>query len=277
MIEIAHEAPLSIMSEVRSMTDFDYCLVHLLEDESIGHKYLDFFKKSLLMGRKVILDNSIFELGTAFDSKKFKEWIIKLKPSEYIIPDVLEDSEGTIKNLREWFTGSSEIFNKDENGRIYPCIGVVQGKTYEELVRCYQIVDRFCDKIAISFDYSYYESVCPHENKLYSWMYGRQYLLERMLKDGIINTNKPHHLLGCALPQEGSLYKNSIYKFIESMDTSNPVVHGIKNIKYKPYGLFSKEPTKLFTLINSEVNNEQFGNIAHNVFKFRKFWVNANL
>ena len=36
MIKIAHEAPLSIMNKVQSMTDYDYALVHLFEDPDIG-------------------------------------------------------------------------------------------------------------------------------------------------------------------------------------------------------------------------------------------------
>ena len=64
------------------------------------------------------------------------------------------------------------------------------------------------DMIAISFDYSYYEVCCPHPNKYISWMLGRVKLLGDLVRDNIINEDKPHHLLGCGLPQEFSFYKN---------------------------------------------------------------------
>ena len=67
MIKIAHEAPLSIMNKVQSMTDYDYALVHLFEDPDIGGDYFEFFIDALVnKGREVILDNSVFELGLDF-------------------------------------------------------------------------------------------------------------------------------------------------------------------------------------------------------------------
>jgi queuine/archaeosine tRNA-ribosyltransferase len=94
-------------------------------------------------------------------------------------------------------------------------IGVVQGKTYSEIVECYEYMNAVnVDMIAISFDYSYYQEKFPHPNKYVSWMLGRIQLLGRMLKDGIINTEVPHHLLGCGLPQEFSFYHNAGYEWI---------------------------------------------------------------
>ena len=98
-MKISHESPLALLDQSRYYNDYDYALVHLFESEPT---YLQFFKDSLAQGRKVILDNSIFELGTAFDTVKFLHWIRDLKPTEYIIPDVLEDALGTINNANIW-------------------------------------------------------------------------------------------------------------------------------------------------------------------------------
>ena len=95
MIKIAHESPISIFPQVQSWTDYDYALVHLFEESP---EYLELFKKALAGGREVILDNSIFELGSAFDMKKFAEWTAEIKPTWYIIPDALEDSLQTRMN-----------------------------------------------------------------------------------------------------------------------------------------------------------------------------------
>ena len=148
-------------------------------------------------------------------------------------------------------------------------IGVVQGKTYKEIAGCYDYMNNIAevDMIAISFDYSYYTESVPHPNKYVSWMLGRVKLLGDLLKDGIINTKKPHHLLGCGLPQEFAFYAH--YPWIYSLDTSNPVVHGIKGIKYGSDGLWSKETQKLFELINYDV--EDVNLILSNIQKFRWF------
>ena len=69
-------------------------------------------------------------------------------------------------------------------------------------------------------------------------MLGRVALLSNLVNDNIININKKHHLLGVSLPQEGLFYKSgTLFKFnwIYSVDTSNPVVHGIKSINESKY------------------------------------------
>jgi len=124
--------------------------------------------------------------------------------------------------------------------------------------------------IAISFDYSLYEELVPHSNKLVSWMMGRVALLGMLVKDKVINKDKPHHLLGCALPQEGQFYEG--YDWIYSMDTSNPVVHAIKDVMYPPEGLKTKETQKLFELINWPAENVDRWLLGNNINLFRRWW-----
>lgn len=259
MIEIAHESPLSIMGEVRESTDYCYALVHLFKEYP---EYYKFFKDSLKMGRRVILDNSIFELGESFNSESFAYWIRQLKPTEYIVPDVLEDSEKTIENLYFWLNNwKDSVFGKS--------IGVVQGKTYEELRRCYQSIDEHCDKIAISFNYSYYEKLYPHKNKLISWMNGRVLLINQLLQDGFLNTEKPHHLLGIALPQEALFYRG--YDFIETWDTSNPVVHTILGKSYEDWGCLEKPSIKMVDLLHTPSEKINRVMLKYNIEKFKSF------
>ena len=54
---------------------------------------------------------------------------------------------------------------------------------------------------------------------------------------------------------------------IYSLDTSNPVVHGIKGICYGEDGLWNKESQKLYELINYEVEDTNI--IMNNIQKFR--------
>jgi len=261
-MKISHESPLCLLDESRSYNDYDYALVHLFETEPT---YLQFFKDSLAQGRTVLLDNSIFELGTAFDPEKFAYWIKELKPTEYIIPDVLEDALGTMDNALDWKEKYSDLPGKT--------IGVVQGKSYEELVQCYDYLDNVIgvDKLAISFDYSYYLEVCPHPNKWMGYALGRAQTLIRLLNDGVINTKKPHHLLGCALPIEFLFYRKE-FKWLESLDTSNPIVHALLGIGYEPGGLDSKKSIKLIELLNTpEPSVATMYTIKHNILYFRSF------
>ena len=257
MIKIAHESPKGVFEEVQKLTDYDYALVHLFEEDE---EYLNQFKRARDKGREIILDNSIFELEEAFDAVKFDKWVKDFRPSWYIVPDALEDATKTCDQMEDW---NNKGLGYEGSGKI----GVVQGKTYDEIVDCYNYMNKSADvnMIAISFDYSYYSNSVPHANKYVSWMLGRIKLLGDLVRDGIINENKPHHLLGCGLPQEFSYY--SQYPWIYSLDTSNPVVHGIKGIPYGSDGLFSKERQKLHELINFEVEDTNL--ILNNIHKFK--------
>ena len=61
------------------------------------------------------------------------------------------------------------------------------------------------------------------------------------------------------------------WKWIDSVDTSNPVVHGLKHIVYDSMGLQNKETQKLYTLINASVDAIQMDDIMHNIRQFRRF------
>lgn len=260
MIKIYHEAPKSIFKEVQQVTDGDYALVHLMEEDP---QYLGLFKQAKEDGREIILDNSIFELEEAFDAEKFAGWVLELRPDWYIVPDALEDAKKTCSQMAEWNMKYKNLPGKK--------IGVVQGKTYQQIKSCYEYMDKMAgvDMIAISFDYSYYIETVPHPNKYVSWMLGRVKLLGDLLRDGVINEDKKHHLLGASLYWEGQFYRD--YNWIYSMDTSNPVVFGIKKGKYN--GLTWDKPSeKLYTLINTPLESIELSAVVENIKTFRKSW-----
>ena len=242
-----------MLEKSRDFNDYDYALVHLFEKYP---QYYDFFKESLAQGREVILDNSIFELGTAFSASEFAYWIKQLKPTKYIIPDVLGNAEGTISNLEGWFKEYADIEGI--------AMGVVQGYDYESLTRCYKAVDRACDEIAICFHYPYYDQT--HFGR----MVGRQTLIDRWLKEGVINEEKKHHLLGCSLPQEFSHYTGEKYSWINSLDTSNPIIHGMEGHPYKNGALNFKVKNKLADNMEADLLPLQVGTIYYNIEEFKK-------
>jgi len=261
-MKISHEVPISLLEASKSFNDYDYCLVHLYESNQI---YRDFYRESIKLGREVLLDNSIFELGKAFESSKFIESVIDLQPTYFIIPDALEDLDQTIRQYSEW----ESLYRQFVPARC-KSIGVVQGKTFRELLECYKFFVGKVDKIAISFDYSCYLPNFLIDKSLtwYAYMYGRFKFLYRLREEGLLCGQKLH-LLGCSLPQEFSLYKD-VFPEIESLDTSNPVVHGIFNIRYASTGLISKESIKLADLIQHNVTATELEVIMYNIETFRK-------
>lgn len=270
-IKIAHESPLSIAPLVRERTDYDYALVHLfLKPE--GDKYFKFFSDSLSMGREVILDNSAYELGDSFDPDTYNKWISKLRPTYYIIPDCPGNCDETIRRAEEWFNrpGLSE---RDETFGL-KTIGVVQGSTYDEIVKCYKYWDsKDVDKIAFTFYYPFYDQNELDGLKVVSLMKNRQRLVDSLAVEGVINTVKKHHLLGCWLPQEFTYYRTGAYKFIDSIDTSNPILHGIEGERYEDEGLFHKSTIKMESLMFRPAKDfiPVYDIIEENIEKFKDF------
>lgn len=258
MIKTYHEAPKSIFKQVQSMTDGDYALVNLFDDE----EYVQQFDPK---HRDTILDNGVFELGKAFDSDVFAAWVEKFQPTWYIVPDVLEDGEATIERFMEFIGRYRGLPGK--------IIGVAQGKDYNDYVKCYKAIEPYCDKIGMSFDCSWYREGMKSDNPWVQLAGGRVRNLIKMDDAGVINRRKPHHLLGVALPQEMEHYqlfqRSGTFEWIDSVDTSNPVVHGLKGIAYSSNGLYDKESQKLYTMINAEVSPDQMHTIEHNI---RQFW-----
>ena len=257
-IKIAHEAPLSIFDEVQAQTDYDYALGHLFEE---SEEYYNEFVEALDKGRTVILDNSIFELGEAFDADKYADWIIKLQPTEYIVPDVLNDYKGTVESFRAFKEKYPDLPGK--------AIGVVQADGYNHIVDCYNFMVKNADKVAFSFDYTFFEREDRGANPLHAWMFGRIRMINRLLSNGIINTTVPHHLLGCSLPQEFKAYRD--LKWIDTVDTSNPVTAAMEKTFYTTNGLQDKPKAKLFTKMYDKVSPQTMPLIEFNIKKFREF------
>ena len=99
MIKIAHESPKACFDTIQSMTDYDYALVHLFEEDP---EYLELFLDAKAEGREIILDNSIFELEEAFDADRFAHWVKELRPDWYIVPDALENKK---RLFIRWMSG----------------------------------------------------------------------------------------------------------------------------------------------------------------------------
>jgi hypothetical protein len=282
---VTHEAPLKIMERVRQLTDYDYALVHLLEE---NEEYRNFFFESKRMKRKIILDNSLYELGEAYNHDLFFDWILKLEPNEYIIPDVFQDYEANIKS----FEGFLAKF--DTNSIRGKKIGVIQGKNYQELKDSYLFMSEHADKIAISFGYDYFwqQALEQCEESIYKVIASsslndekkvksvwkptafatfRPKLLKQFIDDGIINYNKPHHLLGCGLPTEFVNYSGDLYSFIETIDTSHPVLMGFNNKNYeKASNLEHKIIEKMIHIFEDEVDEGQLLCIENNISFFKE-------
>lgn len=271
-IEVSHESPISMLEHSLTYNDYAYALVHLFETHP---RYYEFFKNVRECSDvPVLLDNSIFELKKAFDPKKYSRWIDKLKPNYYIVPDVLEDCEGTCAAWDNWMLHYTDNSHALGEGALK--IGVVQGKDWNDIVECYRFMADQAEYIAISFDYSYYQHTgyCANTSDppvLAKMKTGRQRLIRQLIDEGIWCWNKPHHLLGCSLASEFRWYIDNNIHNIKSCDTSNPVVAAIKGHRYNDdMGLQHKPSTLLADLIDYEMTDDQIEDLDYNTKMFKK-------
>ena len=227
-IKVSHEVPPVLLSLSKHFNDYDYLLPHLMDE---NEAYRDYFLLAKHNGRYIVMDNSLHELGQAYDTDRLLYWVNEIKPDEFIIPDVWEDYEKSVKNARRW------INIKLPEG--VTKVAVVQAKTLHEAFECYKEYKKLgYKKIAFSYGASYYNDICPHSNKFLGKALGRIYTITTLYEAGVINKEDRVHLLGCAVPQEFSYYSDM--PFIESIDTSNPIMAGLEGTTYQEYGLLKK-------------------------------------
>lgn len=262
MIKRYHEAPIEIFKDVQEVTDGDYALVHLFET---NEEYFNMFKKAVEAGRDVILDNSIFELGTAFDMDRYAYWIRKLEPTWYIVPDCWKNGWETARMFSEFIHRYPDLPGKR--------IGVAQGHQLEEVEKCYRSIEKYCDMVAFNLDFSSAAPVAAQGIPYCLRMsIGRRHMLGRLFERDVINTTKPHHLLGCGVPQEVMWYPKE-WTWVRSIDTCNPVIHGLLDIGYDSNlpGLLFKRSTKMCDLMDASVQKDQKDLVMHNIHMFKQF------
>ena len=227
-VKISHEVPFCLLTKSREFNDYDYCLPHLMDE---NEEYRTFFLNSKNVARYIVMDNSLHELGEAYSTDRLMYWVNKLEPDEFIVPDVWEDYAASVRNAKLWAnTKLPENTTK---------VAVVQAKNLHEANLCVQAYkDLGYKKIAFSYGASYYNDVCPHINKDLGKAIGRFMVISSMLKDKILSVKDRVHLLGTSSPIEFGFYVDM--PFIESIDTSNPIMAAIGEMPYTKMGLHLK-------------------------------------
>ena len=260
-MKVAHEAPIPYMKQVRGLTDYDYCLPHLLDE---SEEYKQYFQESKEMQRYIIMDNSLHELGKPYDKKRLTYWLNYFKPDEFIVPDYWEDKTATLVSAKEWI--------RKEYPKNTTPVAVVQGKNRIEARECYNILKhQGYQKIAFSYGANWYYSgglstTSAKNNSYITKAYGRYNFIKKLYEDDTIKKSDSIHLLGCNIPQEFSWYKDM--PFIKTIDTSNPVIHGLSGIKYNDWGLEDKISTKVDKF---EGEAEHWETAVYNIKKFKTF------
>jgi len=255
-MKISHEVPIAYLESSLDFNHYDYLLPHLYDQHG---EYKEFFQKHK-DDRYIVMDNSLHELGVPYSKGRMISIIEEIKPNEFIVPDAWEDAITSMRQAKEWsFIELPEGVKK---------VAVVQGKSFSDVVKCYQTYKWLgYTKIAFSYGANYYNNIFPHPNKDIGKALGRQLVISQMIDMGLIGEMDEIHLLGCSLPQEFLYYKD--IKQIKTIDTSNPIMAAFDGTPYEHWGLNKKPTTKIDQVIDKEFNSDVYNLIEWNTDTFK--------
>lgn len=262
-MKVSHELPLSLLHHSYEWNDYDYCLPHLLDKYE---QYKLFFIKSRKDNRFIIMDNGLFE-GVEHTIEDLLSKIHFLQPDIFIVPDAWNDSMSTVRSAKHWMINYKKHLPERTN-----LMAVCQGQDLGELVTTYQtLVDLGYKHIAFNHSSVAYQEMYPTfagREPLKAQMYGRMEFIKKLVETNVIRNTYYHHLLGCSLPQEFMAYDD--YKWIKSVDTSNPILVGAEGVRYTDSGITFKPKNKLEHYIEKDLS-ERLEDIKFNVARFKTF------
>ena len=188
---------------------------NLLDQNEI---YKNHFEKVKETGSYIIMDNSLHELGEAYDHERLRYWVSVIEPDEFIVPDVWMRCAETAAQAKYW-----KQFKYPKKTKL---TAVIQGKDKNDAYLCANLLTNLgYKKLCVSYGATWYNDFYPHSNPDMGKALGRIRFVQGLLAlDHLKDVN--FHLLGCSIPQEFGWYDNN--PRIESIDTSNPIMAALE-------------------------------------------------
>ena len=266
MIKISHEFPKNYYLEgfTEDLVDYQYCLAHRFLSDAA---YRNYFYKYKDLGGEVYLDNSLYELGEAFDRSMYMKIICTLKPDYYFLPDVFNQTTSNIESQLSFFKNVDPVSYIDSKP-----VAVCHGMTPKDIISSFRILNSALPDyamIAIPFgshawlneeDDPKYLRKSKCENDSARMAANRGIFLNRYYKT---LKKRNIHLLGCkGLREIPFINCLESADFIRSIDTSLPVASALEDneikMDYKPKFLIDKNfdmPVKNADLVRKNVKD----------------------
>jgi hypothetical protein len=257
MIKISHEVPRCLLTASPEFNDYDYALPHLFDQDE---EYLQYFMDAKANGRYIIMDNSLHELGEAYNHKRLRYWVGVIEPDEFIVPDVWMRCAETAAQAKYWLQ-----FKYPKKTKL---TAVIQGENKNQAYLCANLLANLgYSKLCVSYGATWYNDFFPHTNADMGKALGRVRFVQGLLNLKELKDIK-FHLLGCSIPQEFGWYDNN--PRIESIDTSNPVMAALDGIRYSSNGLNYKPKANMNDYFDIDFKDVDYSNVVHNTTVFRE-------
>jgi len=236
-IRLAMEIPTAFLKEWSKLCDFDFVLAHkVLESE----EYAKFFSDRP-RGRKLIMDNSMHELGHPLSAAELLEAAKRCRADYVIAPDKLKEVEQNYT----WFKETHRLL-----GTKYKIAAVLCGNDLQERIKFLGNV-RHASMICL-----------PYREPRYSWFREQIEFLDARWADSI-------HLLGVnELAELWQWQQEPTFNF--SIDTAKPIKWGLLGKSILTEATLRGAPISSAELLNLKTTSaEQRAAIFYNVAALR--------
>ncbi len=243
---------------------FHLLLSHLLQDVDYTRHYTYQREK----GAYLILDNSAHEHGKGDDPEALLYNAAALRAQEMVVPDVLEDADGTVESalnaLEYWFEKKDKMIRELNPALMY----VPQAKNIDQWVWCFGNLVRMHQYvtgrqkyrtdliIGVSKDYEVWhdEGLMPILDFLS--------MIRNHLKFQV-------HLLGWGRELWNLEKYAKEFPWIRSTDSAKPFVYGLAGIKLDAHEVIPEYPKRPDNYFRKRMNDEQRLISTSNAMLFR--------
>lgn len=230
-IELAFIAPTSYLEEVSSKGDFYLALAHLVDDNG-ENEYASFHRREAEKGRRVILDNGLFE-GASVDPESLIQRARAIGAQTVFAPDVLFDSKATIKAFKQF------VKLKHEEGLVFDIAGVPQADNPVDWWECFQFMDLHPECALIGLSILSIPKAFGRRTDAEAITSPRVRLIKQLYQYSDLSGRRltPMHLLGLGESYDDIIEARKLLsRDIVSNDSSSCFVHGMNDVEYEPNG-----------------------------------------
>lgn len=231
--------------------------IHYIAAQRVLHdaSYRSFYLEQAERGALLVLDNGVFDLGHSLGPEDLLSAARRVKAAEIVLPDVLHDGRATI--------GASEkaariLHRRTDSIRL---CAVVQGASDRDWLDCYNHFVRA----------AYVGAVALPSPKVRGQKHGlcadRLRATSHLHKEGLISPHLVYRLLGLGDSGHHELAQQREYPWIQSVDSSAPVVLGALGIRILQDAGYQKVATSVEAL--PPISQSRFALIRENISTFR--------
>jgi len=259
-VKLAFEVPLTCLEFFEPLEDYGFALSkYVLSDAN----YAAFFRKR----SPTILDCMTYEEGDSGSFESILQAIDLIDPSAIIIPDTLYECDKTIEKGRNFI----QLLKKTQLWKGQSLIGVLQGRTPDEYMKCLHFFRSYTDFFALPTSPRIGEEAAEGVS-LKERLELRSAFRARILQQLRFESGESVHLLGIDNPIEVSFFKE--FPFIVSADTSKPIKYGFADIMFEPLQGLPEDASLNVRkdMLVEELNRGALYRAAYNIIVMR-YWL----